>query len=61
VIGFENRILVLTRWAFGFIGHGRGARLITGQPDRSITAGGRPVSLTPASAPHRGLRHREAA
>jgi len=28
--GFENRILVFTRWAFNFVTHGRGARLITG-------------------------------
>ena len=30
LIGFENRLLVLTRWAFSFATHGRGARLITG-------------------------------
>ena len=30
LIGFENRVLVLIRWAFSFIAHGRGARLITG-------------------------------
>ena len=29
LIGFENRVLVLTRWAFSFIAHGRGARVIT--------------------------------
>ncbi|HJS96050.1 MAG TPA: hypothetical protein VJ741_17440 [Solirubrobacteraceae bacterium] len=28
LIGFENRLVVLTRWAFGFIAHERGARLI---------------------------------
>ncbi len=26
LIGFENRILVLTRWTFSFITHGRGRR-----------------------------------
>ena len=31
LIGFENRLLVLTRWAFSFATHGRGARLIAGQ------------------------------
>jgi NADH:ubiquinone reductase (H+-translocating) len=31
LIGFENRLLVLTRWAFSFATHGRGARLITGE------------------------------
>lgn len=29
LIGFQNRILVLTRWAFSFATKGRGARLIT--------------------------------
>jgi NADH dehydrogenase len=28
--GFENRVLVFTRWGFSFFTHGRGARLITG-------------------------------
>jgi NADH:quinone reductase (non-electrogenic) len=31
LIGFENRLLVLIRWAFSFATHGRGARLITGE------------------------------
>jgi len=30
LIGFQNRILVLTRWSFSFLTRGRGARLITG-------------------------------
>jgi NADH dehydrogenase len=29
LIGFQNRLLVLMRWAFSFWTHGRGARLIT--------------------------------
>jgi NADH:quinone reductase (non-electrogenic) len=29
LIGFQNRLLVFTRWAFSFLTHGRGARLIT--------------------------------
>ena len=29
LVGFENRILVFTRWGFSFFTHGRGARLIT--------------------------------
>ena len=29
LIGFQNRLLVLIRWAFSFTTHGRGARLIT--------------------------------
>ena len=32
LIGFANRIVVLTRWAFSFLTHGRGTRLITGAP-----------------------------
>ena len=32
LIGFANRLVVVIRWAFSFLGHGRGARLITGEP-----------------------------
>jgi len=32
LIGFANRIVVLTRWGWSFLTHGRGSRLITGQP-----------------------------
>jgi NADH dehydrogenase len=32
LIGFANRLVVLTRWAWTFMTHGRGSRLITGQP-----------------------------
>jgi NADH dehydrogenase len=32
LIGFANRVVVLTRWAFSFMTHGRGSRLITGRP-----------------------------
>jgi NADH:ubiquinone reductase (H+-translocating) len=31
LIGFQNRILVLTRWSFSFLTRGRGARLLTGE------------------------------
>lgn len=36
LIGFQNRLLVLIRWGFSFLTHGRGARLITegGAPGR---------------------------
>jgi NADH:ubiquinone reductase (H+-translocating) len=37
LIGFQNRFLVLTRWTFSFLTHGRGARLIS--ETRSETAG----------------------
>ncbi|HEY4279683.1 MAG TPA: NAD(P)/FAD-dependent oxidoreductase [Conexibacter sp.] len=33
LIGFENRLLVLTRWSFSFFGRGRGARLVAHAPD----------------------------
>ena len=29
LIGFENRLLVLLRWAYSFFSRGRGTRLIT--------------------------------
>jgi NADH dehydrogenase len=32
LIGFANRIVVIVRWAWSFITHGRGSRLITGTP-----------------------------
>ena len=32
LIGFANRIVVVTRWAWSFLTHGRGSRLITGTP-----------------------------
>ncbi len=32
LIGFANRIVVTVRWAWSFITHGRGSRLITGGP-----------------------------
>ena len=54
LIGFENRILVLTRWAFSFITHGRGARLITEQPEISTTASSAPASLAATSPGHAG-------
>ena len=28
LVGFQNRVLVLTRWAFAYFLHGRGARVI---------------------------------
>ena len=31
LIGFQNRLLVFIRWAFSFLTHGRGARLISAQ------------------------------
>jgi NADH:ubiquinone reductase (H+-translocating) len=34
LIGFQNRLLVVIRWAFSFVTHGRGARLIAHDPGR---------------------------
>jgi NADH dehydrogenase len=32
LVGFQNRLLVFIRWSFSFFTHGRGARLMTGEP-----------------------------
>jgi NADH:quinone reductase (non-electrogenic) len=32
LIGFANRLVVITRWGWSFFTHGRGSRLITGHP-----------------------------
>jgi NADH dehydrogenase len=32
LIGFTNRVVVIARWTWTFVTHGRGSRLITGQP-----------------------------
>ena len=61
LIGFENRLLVLIRWAFSFIAHGRGARLITNHPERATTASAERASPTAANPPYPGTRHQEAA
>ena len=44
LVGFENRVLVFTRWGFNYVTHGRGARLITGDSAqvRSEQASGGP-------------------
>jgi NADH dehydrogenase len=38
LVGLQNRLLVLTRWAFSFLTRGRGARLITGSPAIPVPA-----------------------
>jgi NADH dehydrogenase len=40
LIGFQNRLLVLIRWAFSFATHGRGARLITNEGSSSGSSPG---------------------
>jgi NADH dehydrogenase len=46
LVGFQNRLLVFTRWAFSFVTHGRGARLISGgrssQPSADAQRAGGP-------------------
>jgi NADH:ubiquinone reductase (H+-translocating) len=37
LVGFQNRLLVFTRWAFSFFAHGRGARLITAGQARDLS------------------------
>jgi NADH dehydrogenase len=32
LIGYANRLVVIIRWAWSFLTHGRGTRLITGEP-----------------------------
>ena len=48
LVGFENRLLVLIRWAFSFLTHGRGARLITRAAERPSACAPTPVALVPA-------------
>ena len=61
LIGFENRLLVLTRWAFSFIAHGRGARLITDTVRRPTAGAPAAVALVPAEPPLRHARREQAA
>jgi NADH dehydrogenase len=32
LVGFQNRLVVIVRWSFSFVTHGRGSRLITNLP-----------------------------
>jgi NADH dehydrogenase len=50
LIGFQNRLVVLIRWSFSFVTHGRGARLITGGTDERL------VLATPSSLREPGER-----
>jgi NADH dehydrogenase len=54
LIGFQNRLVVVTRWAFSFLTHGRGARLISGraEPQPESAPGSHPsaeLSSSPGS------------
>jgi NADH:ubiquinone reductase (H+-translocating) len=39
LIGFDNRLLVITRWALSYFTHSRGARLITGPIESPLPVG----------------------
>jgi len=54
LIGFQNRVLVLLRWATSFLTHGRGTRLITGE-------GNLPAPSDPRPSPRPSPRAREPA
>ena len=61
LIGFENRLLVLTRWAFSFIANGRGARLIADIPQRSTSGAPAPLAVAPTDPSGGGARRARAA
>ena len=61
LIGFENRLLVVTRWAFSFSVHGRGARLITDTARRSTSGAPASVAFLPAESRHRNVGDEAAA
>lgn len=35
LVSFQNRVIVFIRWGFNYLTYNRGARLITGEPDRA--------------------------
>jgi NADH dehydrogenase len=47
LIGFSNRVVVVVRWAWTFLTHGRGTRLITGVPLLPPIADPEPPVLAP--------------
>jgi len=47
LMGFSNRLVVLVRWAWSFLTHGRGSRLITGTPLLPPIAEPEPPATTP--------------
>jgi NADH:quinone reductase (non-electrogenic) len=59
LIGFANRLLVVIRWASSFLGHGRGARLITGEPQPASALDAR--ARIPARSAQQDTRRDEAA
>jgi NADH dehydrogenase len=59
LIGFGNRLLVVIRWAFSFFAHGRGARVITDEPQPANVVDA--VSRMPAQSGPEHTRRDEAA
>jgi NADH:ubiquinone reductase (H+-translocating) len=59
LIGFANRLLVVIRWVSSFFAHGRGARLITGEPPPAGVLDA--VSRIPARTAQDDTRRHEAA
>jgi hypothetical protein len=59
LIGFANRLLVMIRWTSSFLAHGRGARLITGEPEPASLVDA--VSRMPARSGQEGIQRDEAA
>ena len=53
LVGFANRVVVTFRWAWSFLTHGRGSRLITGEPLLPPIAEPKPpvVEAPPAGPP----------
>jgi NADH:quinone reductase (non-electrogenic) len=58
LIGFANRIVVITRWAFSFLTHGRGTRLITGTPLLPAIAEPEPPVTPPFEDPAAAIAER---
>jgi NADH dehydrogenase len=48
LVGFQNRVLVFIRWSFSFFTHGRGGRLITGEPAEGSSGSGGGETLAAA-------------
>jgi NADH dehydrogenase len=59
LVGFANRLLVVIRWAVSFLTHGRGARVITGEPQPASVVD--TVSRMPAQSGQEDTRRDEAA
>ncbi len=61
LIGFQNRLLVVIRWSFSFLAHGRGARLIAGGEQLADSPGVPALALHAGNAPSRGRSSRRLA